>query len=100
MLQHTLSSIAESDLTEIWAYFVEQSGSVEIAEEFLGRIQRAIEIICNHPRLGSPRPDLDTGLRSFPVGNYLIIYRITSGDVWVDRVLHGKRDLPTLFGSD
>jgi toxin ParE1/3/4 len=74
MLKHTLSSIAESDLSDIWAYLVEQSGSLEIAEEFLGRIQRAIELLCSHPRLGSPRPDLDADVRSFPVGHYLIVY--------------------------
>ena len=42
--------------------------------------------------------DLRPGLRSFPVGEYVIIYRIQDEDVLILRVLRGSRDIAVLFG--
>jgi toxin ParE1/3/4 len=39
------------------------------------------------------------GRRSFPVGQYVIVYRIVRGDVRILRVVHGRRDLEALFGD-
>jgi plasmid stabilization system protein ParE len=36
-------------------------------------------------------------LRSFPVGEYVIIYRVDGGDVLIQRVTHGHRDIEALF---
>jgi plasmid stabilization system protein ParE len=44
------------------------------------------------------RDDLDTGLRSFPVGNFIIVYEVADGDVSVLRIVHGHQDLWSLFG--
>jgi toxin ParE1/3/4 len=41
--------------------------------------------------------DLRPGLRSFPVGDFIIVYRIEDGDVLILRVLRGSRDLQTLL---
>jgi plasmid stabilization system protein ParE len=38
------------------------------------------------------------GLRNFPVGEYMILYRIEAEDVLILRVLRGSRDLPAFFG--
>jgi hypothetical protein len=35
----------------------------------------------------------------FPVGDYLVLYRVDGKDVVVDRVVHGSRDLEALFGE-
>jgi len=43
--------------------------------------------------------DLRPGLRSFPIGNYLVIYRVKGEDVLILHVAHGRRDLETLFDS-
>jgi toxin ParE1/3/4 len=37
------------------------------------------------------------GLRSFPVGNYVVFYRIVPEGIELVRVLHGARDLRRLF---
>ena len=42
--------------------------------------------------------DLRSGLRSFPVGEYVIIYRILDEDILILRVLHGSRDIEALLG--
>ncbi len=47
--------------------------------------------------MGRARPELPSGLRSFPVGNYLILYRPTDYGVEIVRVVHGSRDIEALF---
>jgi toxin ParE1/3/4 len=52
-----------------------------------------------HPNLGRARDeDLRPGLRSFPVGEYVILYRIEDEDVVILRVLRGSRNMAALFG--
>jgi hypothetical protein len=41
--------------------------------------------------------DLRPGLRSFPVLQYVIIYRIEDEDVVILHVFHGRRDIESLF---
>ena len=49
------------------------------------------------PGLGPERPELGKGLRSFPVGNYLIVYRPANDGIHLIRVVHGSRNLRRLF---
>ena len=34
------------------------------------------------------------------LGNYVIFFRVLHGTVRIERVLHGARSLPMLFGGD
>jgi len=48
--------------------------------------------------LGRARDEeLRPGLRSFPVGPYIVIYRIDGDDVLILRVLRGSRNIQALF---
>jgi toxin ParE1/3/4 len=47
--------------------------------------------------MGKRRDELVTNVRSFPVGNYLIFYRPVNQGIEVLRVLHGARDIPSIF---
>jgi plasmid stabilization system protein ParE len=47
--------------------------------------------------LGRARDDLAPGLRSLAWRDYVILFRYVAGGVQVVRLLHGARDLPTLF---
>ena len=42
--------------------------------------------------------DFAMGSRSFPVGEYIIIYRIDCEDVLILRVVRGTRDIEGWFG--
>lgn len=44
------------------------------------------------------REDLAPGLRMAALGRYVIFFRVLDGTVRIERVLHGARNLPTLFG--
>ena len=55
--------------------------------------------LAGFSNLGRPRDDdLGIGLRSFPVGEYVIVYLVEDKKVFIFRVVHGRRDMEELFG--
>jgi toxin ParE1/3/4 len=98
-MRHRRSSLADSDLDEIWYYVASQSGGMEIADRLIGSITDRFFLLASYPNLGRARnEDLRPGLRTFPVGEYLILYRIEDEDVVILRVLRGSRNIAALFG--
>jgi toxin ParE1/3/4 len=84
----------ESELDAIWVYIASSSDSLEIADRTIDRITEYFSVLANNPYIGRRRDaDLRPGLRSFPVGNYLILYRIEQDVVLILHVVHGRRDL-------
>ena len=98
-MNHRRSALADSDLEEIWYYVAAQSGSMNIADRLVGSITNRFLLLASYPNLGRARDaDLRPGLRTFPVGEYVILYRIENEDVVILRVLRGSRNIPALFG--
>jgi hypothetical protein len=57
---------------------------------------------CWRRILASDVPGMKTSVAAgaaLPVGNYVLIYRVAGSDVQVLRVVHGRRNLPALFGQ-
>ncbi|MBP6107168.1 MAG: type II toxin-antitoxin system RelE/ParE family toxin [Steroidobacteraceae bacterium] len=46
---------------------------------------------------GTDRPFPRAGIRSFPVRDYVLVYRPILGGVELVRVVHGARDLPRVL---
>ncbi len=96
---HLRSPQADSDLDDIWYYVATRSGSIEIADRLIDSITDRFFLLATHPNIGRARDeDLRPGSRSFPTGEYVIIYRIQEEDVLILRVLRGSRDIAALFG--
>jgi toxin ParE1/3/4 len=96
---HRRTPQADSDLDDIWYYVASKSGSIEIADRLVDSITDRFFLLANHPHIGRARDaDLRPGLRSFPVGGYVIIYRIHGEDVLILRVVRGSRNIEALFG--
>ena len=96
---HLRTREADSDLDSIWYFTATRSGSIEIADHLIDSIVERFFLLANHPNIGRVRDqDLRPGLRSFPVGDYIILYRIQSEDVLILRVFRGSRNLEALFG--
>ena len=95
MSQVSIAEAAEADLIEIWAFIAQDN--VEAADQLLDRICDTCQTLARSPRIGRDRSDLARGVRSFPVGTYLIFYRKARRGIEVARVLSGFRDLPPLF---
>jgi toxin ParE1/3/4 len=89
---------AESDLDDIWYFLATESGSVDVADRFVDTITARFVNLAEHPYLGRQRDhDLRPGLRTFPVGDYVIAYRVSEDDVLILRVFRGSRDIDALF---
>ena len=89
-----ISSKAESDLTEIFRYVADEDITAALRLE--QRILGVFDLLAQSPYAGRERSDLNEGLRSFPVGIFLVFYRIWAGKVAITRVLHSARDLNEL----
>ncbi len=55
--------------------------------------------ITRRPLMGRTRDELERGVRSFPFGRYVILYMPADAGIDVVRVLHGARDIDTVFGD-
>ena len=96
---HCRTPQTDSDLDDIWYYVATKSGSIEIADRLSDSITDRFFLLANHPNIGRARDeDLRPGLRSFPVGEYVIIYRIQDEEVLILRVLRGSRNIQALLG--
>jgi len=85
------------DFDNIWDYI--GGDSEKRAAAFIRKIEKALALLAENPEMGRTRNDLETNLRSFPVGNYVIFYEVIVGGIEVLRVLHGARDIPDIFES-
>jgi toxin ParE1/3/4 len=89
---------AESDLDNIWLYTAKESGSMDVATRLVDSITDRFLFLTRFPYAGRSRDrDLGAGTRSFPVGEYVIVYCVEGEDVFILRVVHGRRDFETLF---
>jgi toxin ParE1/3/4 len=91
MAQVIKSPQAKIDLEEIWVYIAQRN--FDAADELLDTFDRKLRLLAESSGLGPARDELRPGLRSYPVGKYLLFY---SG-IEVERVVHGARNLRQLF---
>jgi len=99
-MAHRLSPEAESDLDAAWYYTATESGNADIADRLIEAITSRFLLLQTHPQIGRKRDEeLRPGLRAFPVGNHLIVYRLDGDDVLILRVLRGSRDVAALLNN-
>jgi len=83
----------------VLAIVLTPNASVAQADAFIDLIDAKFQNLSRHPDTGRRRDELLDGLRSLPVGRYLIFY--LQGDVFlrIVRVLHGARDVEAVFAD-
>ena len=86
------------DLVEIWSYIAEDS--VTNADVFASRIDKTFRLLARRPGIGRARPDLYQNLRSFVISKYVVFYLPLENGIDVIRVLHGARDIETVFDEE
>jgi toxin ParE1/3/4 len=89
---------AQADLIEIWDYIAQDSE--ESADAFLDTLNERFDLLADQPQLGRERPELGEGIRSFPIGRYLVYYRALRDGIEIERVLHSARDIIRLFRQE
>ena len=95
MSRYQLTKEADNDLLEIWLHISQDD--FDAAESVLAEMLGKFEILAAHPKLGRLRPELAPTIRSFPAGRYILFYRDIRGGVEIIRVLHGARDIDSIF---
>ncbi len=86
---------ADDDLMEIARYIAKRN--LPAAERFIDAVYETGELLANHPEMGRTRDELAPGIRSFPIGAFVLFYRHAAGGIEVARILRGSRDIPSLF---
>lgn len=85
---------ADDDLLAIWAHIAAENDHA--ADRLMDRIDAALIMLSENPLAGRARPELGSGIRSFVVGQYVLIYAATGGGVELYRVRHGARDMSAM----
>lgn len=89
------SARAEADLLDIWHHVA--IDNPDGATKLLRRIDEVCRRLETHPEIGARRDDAMPGLRIFPVGRYLVVYRLDVSDIEILRILHGARQWQDLL---
>jgi len=90
--------VAEDDLNEIVDYLLEHSQ--QAASNFVDDLERLEEHLSLFPKtspLAKDRILRDKGYRTAIVGRYILFYIVDGNDVFVMRIIHGKRNYVDLF---
>lgn len=95
MTNLSYSKKAKLDFLSIWAYIAEDSPNA--ADKLLDTLNEKCVLLAKNAKLGQARRDIAPELRYFPVKNYLILYKELDFGVEIIRILHGSRDLSTIF---
>jgi plasmid stabilization system protein ParE len=95
MSQPFFSPLAVQDLDGILEYIARDKPLAAIT--FVETLKEKCRTLARFPLLGASREGVVSGLRMFPVGNYVIYYRPENDTVRIERVLHGARDADSLF---
>jgi len=97
---HIRSPHADADLESIWYYVASETGNLELADRVIDSITDRFLLLAKYPNIGRRRDDdLRPGLRSFPAGEFIIIYRVRNEEVLILRVLRGRRNIQALLGQ-
>lgn len=96
MKEYVLSVQAELDLDEIWSYIAQDK--IDAADRWIARLFDAFDALARTPRMGHTRKDLtDYPVLFWPVGAYLILYRVQPKRIEIVAVTQGSRDIPSFL---
>lgn len=90
-----LSDDAHKDLTDIKRYISLELENPQAALAVVANITKEIRLLRTHPLIGTPLAaiaDTNTDYRYLVSGSYMVFYRVSGHDVYIDRVLYGRRN--------
>lgn len=94
---------AQNDLDEIQTYIAEELDNPQAAQATVGKIIKSIRLLLNHSLAGaslSSIANVDSDYRFLVSGNYMVFYRVNGTNVFIDRVLYGRRDYLRILLAD
>lgn len=94
---------ARRDLDDIWNHIVSNLQNRTAAENTVNRIMDAVDQLETYALIGPPLStiaEVDGEYRFLVSGNYMVFYRVNGNDIYIDRVLYGRRDYLRILFSD
>jgi toxin ParE1/3/4 len=86
------ASRARVDLRDAWDYVAEENPFA--ADQLLDAIKSDVQMLATQPLMGRKRPELGSGVRSWPTSTpYILFYLVKGDEITVLRVLHHARDI-------
>lgn len=95
---------AQNDLDGIWDYITYDLCNPDAADHTVNRIMDAIDRMeTTSSEIGAPLSsvtDIESDYRFLVSGNYLVFYRTYGNEIYIDRILYGKRDYLRILFPD
>jgi toxin ParE1/3/4 len=88
---------ARRDYKEIFAYIAADNPTA--AAVLLRSFDKTLELILTSPEMGRIHPELGEDVRLFLVKTYLLVYCEVQNGIRVLAVIHGARDIPSVFNN-
>lgn len=70
------------------------------ADAWIDRLDDKLRLLASQPLMGRSRDELAPGVRSMPIGRYVIFYLPLHDGIDFVRVLHSARDIEPIFEKD
>lgn len=89
------ASSARRDLDAIWDHIALELENVTAADRVVDRIVDEVDRLETFAELGAPLSSIanvEEDYRFLVSGSYMIFCRVMGSDVYVDRILYGRRD--------
>jgi len=102
-IELSLAPEARRDLKNIQDYISKEKESPKTALKVIEKILDRIEKLLIFPDTGtllSPKVNFQTNYRYARAASYLIFYRHENNQIFVDRIIHSKRDYITILFSE
>ncbi len=91
----------KADLLDILVHIARESGSLAVAQGFIGQLRRRCHELAALPgTVGRARPELRPDIRSFPFKSYVIFFRYINDRFEVVNILQGHRDIDAFYQED
>ena len=87
-----LTQKARDDLLSIGRYTYRQWGKAQQIR-YLTQLDSAFHDLADKPDIGRTCDEIQRGYFKYGVGNHVIFYRHTKGQIEIVRILHGRMDI-------
>jgi len=91
-LVYQISNLAQQDLEDIWLYTF-KNWSLTQADKYYRLVIKEFIKICEDPEVGFSIDHVKPGHRIRPIKSHIIVYKLQSNKIWIDRILHKNMDL-------
>ena len=93
---YILSQEADADIAAIFDYSKKEFG-LNQAIKYVSYFDTIFKQLLQQPNLGKVRGEIKKGILSLSIGSHIVFYSIRENYIRIERVLHGRCDIPKRF---